>query len=55
MNFDATNLYPSSMYDKNSVYRKIETGYAFKPKGMMNLMMISVMKLSIKMVRTQKI
>ena len=31
MNFDATSLYPSAMWDKNSVYPKIETGFAFKP------------------------
>ena len=31
MDFDATFLYPSAMWDKNSVYPKIETGFAFKP------------------------
>ena len=31
MNFDATSLYPSAMWDQNSVYPKIETGFAFKP------------------------
>ena len=31
MNFDATSLYPSAMWDKNSVYPKIETRFAFKP------------------------
>ena len=31
MDFDATSLYPSAMWDKNSVYPKIETGFAFKP------------------------
>ena len=31
MDFDATSLYPSAMYDENSVYPKIETGFAFKP------------------------
>ena len=31
MNFDATSLYPSAMWDQNSVYPKIATGYAFKP------------------------
>ena len=31
MDFDATSLYPSAMWDKNSVYPKIETGYAFQP------------------------
>ena len=31
INFDATSLYPSAMWDQNSVYPKIETGFAFKP------------------------
>ena len=31
MDFDATSLYPSAMWDKNSVYAKIESGFAFKP------------------------
>ena len=31
MDFDATSVYPSAMWDKNSVYPKIETGFAFKP------------------------
>ena len=31
MDYDATSLYPSAMWDKNSVYPKIETGFAFKP------------------------
>ena len=31
MDFDATSLYPSAMWDKSSVYPKIETGFAFKP------------------------
>ena len=31
MNFDAKSLYPSAMWDKKSVYPKIETGFAFKP------------------------
>ena len=31
MHFDATSLYPSAMWDKNSAYAKIETGYAFQP------------------------
>ena len=31
MDFDATSLYPSAMWDQNSVYHKIETGFAFKP------------------------
>ena len=32
MDFDATSLYPSAMWDENSVYPKIETGVAFKPR-----------------------
>ena len=31
VDFDATSLYPSAMWDENSVYPKIETGFAFKP------------------------
>ena len=31
MDFDATNLYHSAMWDENSVYPEIETGSAFKP------------------------
>ena len=31
MDFDATSLYPSAMWDEISVYPKIETGFAFKP------------------------
>ena len=31
MDFDATSLYPSAMWDQNSVCPKIETGFAFKP------------------------
>ena len=31
MNFDATSLYASALWDENSVYPKIETGFAFKP------------------------
>ena len=31
MDFDASSLYPSAMWDKSSVYPKIETGFAFKP------------------------
>ena len=27
--FDAVSLYPSAMWDKNSIYPRIETGYAF--------------------------
>ena len=31
MDFDATSLYPPATWDKNSVYPKIEFGFAFKP------------------------
>ena len=31
MDFDATSLYPSAMWDENSIYPKTETGFAFKP------------------------
>ena len=31
IDFDATSLYPSAIWDQNSVYPKIETGFAFKP------------------------
>ena len=31
MKFDARSFYPSAVYDGNSVYPEIETGYAFKP------------------------
>ena len=31
MDLDATNLYPSALWDENSVYPKIESGFAFKP------------------------
>ena len=31
MDFDATSLYPSAMWDQNSVYPKKESGFAFKP------------------------
>ena len=31
MDFDATSLYPSAMWDENSVNPKIGTGFAFKP------------------------
>ena len=30
MDFDATSSYSSSMYDKDSVFPKIGSGYAFK-------------------------
>ena len=32
MDFDATSLYLSAMWDENSVYPKIENGFAFKPQ-----------------------
>ena len=31
MDYDATSLYPSAMWDKKYVYPKIKTGFAFKP------------------------
>ena len=31
MDFDATSLYPSAMWDENSVYPKIESGFSFEP------------------------
>ena len=31
MDFDATSFYPSAMWEENSVYSTIETGFAFKP------------------------
>ena len=31
MDFDATILYQSALWDENSAYRKIETGFALKP------------------------
>ena len=31
MNYDANSLYPSAMWDENSVYPKIETGFGFEP------------------------
>ena len=31
MDYDATSLYPSAMWDRDSVYPKIESGFAFKP------------------------
>ena len=31
MDYDAMFLYPSAMWDENSVYPKIETGFVFKP------------------------
>ena len=31
MNFDATSLYPSAIWDENSVYPKLETGFGFQP------------------------
>ena len=32
MDYDANNLYHSAMWDENSVYPKIEAGFAFKPE-----------------------
>ena len=29
--FDCVSLYSSAMWDKNSIFPKIETGYAFTP------------------------
>ena len=31
MDYDAKSLYPSAMWDENSAYPKIETGFVFKP------------------------
>ena len=31
MDFDATSLYPSAMWDENTVYPRMETGFAYKP------------------------
>ena len=31
LDYDANSLYPSAMWDENSVSPKIETGFAFKP------------------------
>ena len=31
MGYDGNRLYPSAMWDENSVYPKIETGFAFAP------------------------
>ena len=58
MKFDATSftsLYPSAMWDIDSVFPKIETGYTFKPY--MNDMFVNDFnsKLSIKMVMTQHV
>ena len=40
IDFDATSLYPSAMWDIDSVYPKIETGIAFKPH--MNFIYVEV-------------
>ena len=45
MSYDATSLYPSAMWDKNSVYPKIETGFAFKPH--MNKTFVEAFKIQI--------
>ena len=31
MDYDATSLYPNAMWDENSVYPKIKSGFAFRP------------------------
>ena len=31
MDFDATSLYPSAMWDEKTVCPKIETGFVFEP------------------------
>ena len=31
MDFDATSLYPSAMYDEKSLHPEKENGFAFKP------------------------
>ena len=31
IDYDASGLYPSAIWDEKSVYSKIETGFAFKP------------------------
>ena len=31
MDFNATSVYPSAMWDNDSVYPKIGTGFAFNP------------------------
>ena len=36
MVFDATSSYPSAMWDEKTVYPKVESGFAFKPKPHMN-------------------
>ena len=50
MDFDDTSLYPSGMWDKNSDYPKIETGYVFKPHINNVFLTISIFRLLIKMV-----
>ena len=37
MDFDASSLYPSAMWDKNSAYPKLKTVFAFKPIRIMFL------------------
>ena len=32
MDFDASDLYPSAMWDKKSVYPEIKSGFAFQPQ-----------------------
>ena len=31
MDFDGTSLKPSALYDENSIYLKMDTGFAFRP------------------------
>ena len=31
MDFDATTLFPSAMFDENSVYPKLRSGFEFEP------------------------
>ena len=31
MDFDGNTLYPSAMWDENSLFPKIESGFAFAP------------------------
>ena len=31
MDYDTSRLYPSAMWDENSVYPKNESGFCFKP------------------------
>ena len=54
MDFDATSLYPSAMWESNSICPKLEVGYAFKPQ-MKNLFVGDlIIKVLIQMVMTQQ-